>query len=427
MPHGFITFTFGQIISMKKIFLLAGLAIQLSVSNSQNKTISELMGQIKGIETEIDEMYAMIDTFQLGLEKLKLQYCHTKIEKYGLPKIGENEQIIHHQAMVLSYNEQHEQANWVAHLVTRDVESGNVSRTNDFRADPLVKTGTAAKDDYWYSGYDRGHLAPSADFRWSQTALSESYFYSNMSPQRPELNREGWAQLENKIRDWAVANEEILVVTGPVLHDSLPVIKGTNTVSVPQLYYKIVVDYTMPEIKGIGFIFPNGPCNTNILAYAVSIDSIQKLTGIDFFHQLSEFEQHTIEDTSNILLWEKTMATNIQDTEPLSSKKGQWNTVEVKENIGKKGKVCGTVVATKYHIKGQGSPTFVNLDRKFPNQVFSFTIWESDRKNFSYEPEKELLGKQVCVTGKIGEYKGTPKMEIDNEKQVEFLEDLKEK
>ena len=117
--------------------------------------------------------------------------------------------------MILGYNENHEQAQWVSHIVLPDVEKGNVSRTNNFRKDELVTSGTASKADYWYSGYDRGHLAPSADFRWSKTALSESYFYSNMAPQLPELNREKWAELENAIREYVIENKiQVYVVTG---------------------------------------------------------------------------------------------------------------------------------------------------------------------------------------------------------------------
>ena len=116
--------------------------------------------------------------------------------------------------MSLVYSEEHEQAKWVAHIISPDIITGNVSRTNDFRPDPHVSTGSTVEEDYFlkylqpdssykYDGYgfDRGHLAPSADFRWSTTALSESYFYSNMSPQRPEFNRGTWAELEG-LHSW---------------------------------------------------------------------------------------------------------------------------------------------------------------------------------------------------------------------------------
>ena len=380
--------------------------------------------QIAAIESEIVELNTAVDELKIGLEKLKLKYCHDRIAKYGIPAPIEGEQVVHHKAMSLSYNEEHEQANWVVHLVTKDVAEGNVTRTNDFRKDPMVVTGTAAKDDYWYSGYDRGHLAPSADFRWSQIALSESYFYSNMSPQTPELNREGWARLESKIREWAITNGELLVVTGGILKNGLPVIKATNQVSIPESYFKIVVDYTLPEIKGIAFIYPNGQCESNYSVYATSIDSVQRLTGFDLFHKLPKVDQEKIESSFNLDLWEKHREKIVEDEEPLDVPKGMMNTAQAKDAIGKKGTVCGTVVATKYHAKGNGKPTFVNLDKKFPNRAFSFTIWHNDRKNFSYNPAKALLGEKICVTSQINEYKGIPVMEIRNEKQIQFWDEM---
>ena len=123
------------------------------------------------------------------LESLKLRRIRRDLHVTGLPKLRPGEQLIEHAAYMLVYDEQHEQAAWVAHIIVPEVLNGNVSRTNDFRTDPLVLTGTAVEKDYFLKykqedgsfeydgfGYDRGHLAPSADFRWSQQALSESYF-----------------------------------------------------------------------------------------------------------------------------------------------------------------------------------------------------------------------------------------------------------
>jgi hypothetical protein len=81
--------------------------------------------------------------------------------------------------------------------------------------------------------------------------------------------------------------------------------------------------------------------------------------------------------------------------------------------------VCGNVVSTKKHKKGH---VFINLDKKFPNQVFSISIFESNIKNFEYEPEIYLINKQVCFRGEIGEYSNTPNMVLEHSKQVKLLE-----
>ena len=172
------------------------------------------------------------------------------------PKPILGEQIVNHLGYSFSYNEVHEQASWVAYELTDEKIRGTEKRKNNFRADPYVKTSSASLSDYKGSGYDRGHLAPAADMKWSTTAMSESFFMSNMSPQWPGFNRGIWKKLESKIRDWAKYNKRIYIVTAGILDDGLYTI-GTNSVSIPNYYYKVILDYTEPELKAIGFILPN--------------------------------------------------------------------------------------------------------------------------------------------------------------------------
>ena len=220
------------------------------------------------------------------------------------PKPIPGEQIVNHLGYSLSYNEQHEQPNWVGYELTIEELKGMVKRKNDFRTDPDIKTHSATLLDYRGSGYDRGHLAPAADMRWSPTAMSESFFMSNMSPQNPSFNRGIWKKLENKIRDWVINDLTIYVVTGGVLIDSLDVI-GENQVSIPNYYYKVVLDYTKPVIKGIGFILPNERSNLSLMNFAVSIDSVEIFTGIDFYYLLPDSIEDSIESIINLPAWFK--------------------------------------------------------------------------------------------------------------------------
>ena len=197
---------------------------------------------------------------------------------YGGP-VG---QIISHRAYALRYSEAHEQAAWVLYRITAEQLRASVDRTDDFRADRAVTTGSASLDDYRGSGYDRGHMAPAAAMAWSEEVMSESFLLSNISPQEPDFNRGIWRELEARVRNWARRHNEILVVTGPVLSEQLPRI-GPNKVAVPDLYYKVVVDLAPPGISGVGFILPNGSANEAIDRYVVSIDSVEAITGMDFF------------------------------------------------------------------------------------------------------------------------------------------------
>jgi endonuclease G, mitochondrial len=218
------------------------------------------------------------------------------------PKPLYDEQVVNHFAYSLSYNENHEQANWVFYELTINEVLGSFKRKDQFRSDPNIKSGSASLADYKGSGFDRGHLAPAADMKWSAKSMSESFFMSNMSPQTPSFNRGIWKKLESKVRGWAKENESIYIVTGGVLKGFLNTI-GKNKVSVPKYYYKVILDYKKPEIKGIGFILPNVKGNKSIDSYKVSIDEVEKFTGIDFFYLLPDSIEEKIESSKDFYKW----------------------------------------------------------------------------------------------------------------------------
>jgi endonuclease G len=197
-------------------------------------------------------------------------------------------QVVHHAHYSLSYLEAYEQAQWVAYELTREeLNSTKVERTDWFYADYDVSTRSAFHRDYSGSGYTRGHLAPAADMAFDSVAMRESFFMSNISPQVRAFNNGIWRELEEQTRDWARDDGRLYVVTGPVLHKGLRERIGKNRVAVPEYFYKVLVDPDDPEIKGIGFLIPNAMSDEPLLRFVVPIDSIEVLTGIDFFPQLA--------------------------------------------------------------------------------------------------------------------------------------------
>jgi endonuclease G len=216
------------------------------------------------------------------------------IDDLEIPLIKKGEVIIRHTGFSLLYNEKHEQASWVAYELTKDETNRLVKRVNKFRPDPKVKSGTARDEDYKGSGYDRGHLAPAADMGWSVVTMTESFYYSNMSPQVPGFNRGIWKKLEEKVRDWAIENDAVYIVTGPILRDSLPTMSSIS-LSIPEYYYKVILDYRAPVLKAIGFIMPNESSALPVMHYAVSIDEVEAITGIDFFHSLPDDQETELE------------------------------------------------------------------------------------------------------------------------------------
>ena len=224
--------------------------------------------------------------------------------KYELPEITDSSSFVQHLTYSLSYNEKYEQASWVAYTLTKDRLINETERDDNFRPDTLVATGSATPGDYKKSGYDKGHLAPAADMSWSKEDMSESFLMSNMSPQKPGFNRGIWKRPEQMVREFAKKNDTIYIATGPILKDRLKKI-GKNKVAVPQAYYKVLIVYKHNEQKGIGFLLKNTSSNKPLQSFAVSIDSVETITGINFFSKIPEKIQEKIESQCIVGEWIK--------------------------------------------------------------------------------------------------------------------------
>ncbi len=210
-----------------------------------------------------------------------------------------NGQIVRHNYYSLSYIEEHEQAEWVYYSLVPAMMSGVAKRRDDFRADPKVKSGSAELSDYRGSGYDRGHICPAADMSFSTTAMSESFFLSNMSPQHPSFNRGRWKSLEEAVRGWAFKTDTLYVVSGPIFSDNIETIgKG---VTVPGYYYKAI--YSPRKGQMIGFVMPNRKISEPLSDFVCSVDWVEELTGLDLFHQLPDSIERRLESETNITHW----------------------------------------------------------------------------------------------------------------------------
>lgn len=206
--------------------------------------------------------------------------------------------IIKHRYYSLNYNIAHRQANWVYYPLDLKDKVLSVERSNRFRPDPEIYSGSASSSDYTKSGYDRGHLCPAADMAFSTVAMAETFYMSNISPQNPAFNRGIWKRLEEKVRQWA-KREKIYVVTGPVFKDN----KGSvnQKITVPGYYYKVV--YSPGKQQMIAFLLPNSKAETDLYSFVVSVDSVETVTGIDFFPQLPDSLQMRLESHSDYKRW----------------------------------------------------------------------------------------------------------------------------
>ena len=206
---------------------------------------------------------------------------------------GKTHEIIKHDYYTLCYCEKFEQPEWVAYELTADELEKSASRKNNYHADPAVSTGSATPGDYKGTGYDRGHLAPAADMSFSEHAMDESFFMSNMSPQAPDLNRRLWLGMEEIEREWAAKYGAVYIVSGPVLNrEDFPTI-GANEVAVPDFFYKILLSWDDDANGGEGgyvwvaYLAPNEKTGQQPADCVTSVAEIERLTGIDFFPALN--------------------------------------------------------------------------------------------------------------------------------------------
>ncbi|WP_149205632.1 DNA/RNA non-specific endonuclease [Flavobacterium johnsoniae] len=198
-------------------------------------------------------------------------------------------QIVKHKYYTLSYNEKFEQAEWVAYELKKEyLKNGNFKRPY-FIEDPKVTTGSADWRNYKKSGYDKGHLCPAGDMEFSEEAYNDTFYTSNISPQKHDFNSGIWNRIEQKTRYWAGKYNDIYVVTGGVLKDTDKKI-GTEKVSVPKYFYKIVLAKSGKEHKAIAFLVPNEDSDKSIYDFVVPIETVEKMTGIDFFPNLKNLK-----------------------------------------------------------------------------------------------------------------------------------------
>lgn len=211
-------------------------------------------------------------------------------------------QVVHHESYSLSYSEPHEQAEWVAYELKKEhITSSNIKRPY-FEIDKAIKTGAASWKNYKNSGFDRGHLCPAGDRAYNKSAYYETFLTSNISPQDHAFNSGIWNTLEQKVRYWASKYDGVFVVTGGVLKGNMKTI-GSERVAVPNQFFKVLIDSNSEKVKMIAFLMPHENSSRPLYKFVVSVDQIEKLTGIDFFPELDDALENKLEASSSYKDW----------------------------------------------------------------------------------------------------------------------------
>lgn len=213
------------------------------------------------------------------------------------------EQILYRTGYVTSYNRDNRIPNWVAWRLTKAHTYGNVSREDmKFEEDREVPSPRAAYWDYYNTGYDRGHMCPAADNKWSQKAMQESFLMTNICPQNTVLNAGDWNELEIQCRKWARRYGSINIVCGPILYKGAHKRIGKSKVVVPEAFFKVVMREGKNP-KAIAFIYKNREGNRPKGDYVNTVDQLERITGMDFFSSLPDDVEQKMEAEAELSDW----------------------------------------------------------------------------------------------------------------------------
>lgn len=218
-----------------------------------------------------------------------------------LPYYSDDEDIVKHLGYTASYNHTTLCPNWVAWELTAEEADGQQDGQYSFSRDPDVDFPKASREDYSHSGWDKGHMAPRADMKWSAKALEESYYFTNVCPQDHEMNSQSWRKIEELTRRLARRYGLVYVVCGPLYSEHRHGTIGEAGIQVPDAFFKALAVCTERGVQTVGFIVENTPQSFSPRHYAVSVDSVEEVLGRNLFPMVDE----TAESMYDWNVWNK--------------------------------------------------------------------------------------------------------------------------
>ncbi|MBR5118569.1 MAG: DNA/RNA non-specific endonuclease [Muribaculaceae bacterium] len=258
--------------------------------------------QEQTIETEQSETFATTEQNPANQDNNNQTTSQsTNLESVLMPR-GLSNTVVKYKGYTAHFNKNLHIPNCVVYEITASEARGRREREGDFERDKNV-TGCPNWWDYRDSGYDRGHMAPAGDMKWDEQAMNETFYLTNICPQDDELNAGLWNDLEVKVREWAKRDKSLIVITGPIVDNNPKTIGQDMDIAVPEAFFKVVLATKTQPMKAIAFICPNRACGGSLNKYAVSIDEVEKRTGMNFFNALPDDMEDKLESTCNPNQW----------------------------------------------------------------------------------------------------------------------------
>jgi endonuclease G len=366
---------------------------------------------VRSLEQDVAAKKRQLEAMEIEFEQAQLNLIQNRLLQLGLPKLQTDSsdaalQKRSYPGYVVGFSSEHGQPQWSTHFIPRAIFKVCNDREDAFFED-LSLRGAPLLDHYAASGFQRGHMAPAADFRWSPTAGKASNILSNIAPQPAKMNEGLWADLEISTRNYLEIRpevEDLLVVTGPVLLPSLSKLQGRKlgNVSIPDHFYKVVVN--LQDQQGFAFLMEtDAPDKTSkseieaeLIKRMMSIDSLEKLLRIDFFTNLSSDQEKAIEAR---LTAEDFFA--LSSVEPFADQSllvnGAMNTAMLSaQNLTECKSIIGTVVLVSV---GPSGGVVLFLDSPMPKNRVQIHVTRTDSKKFNDPTFESLEGKVVEVQG----------------------------
>ena len=249
----------------------------------------------------------LLGLIYLFLLNVGVCYAQTNSLEIPLSPKGKKELILKRKNYTLSFNNETNLPNWVAWRLDKEKLVERVSRKGyGFKPDPDINPSQAVvTQDYAHSGYDRGHMCPAGDSRWSGEAMKESFYMTNICPQHPNLNGGDWHELEQACRRWA-EKEKLYIVCGPILYRKAlnPPIGKEHQIRVPDAFFKVILTgVERGKPRAIGFIYKNSASNRPLDSYVNTINQVERITGLDFFSALPDDVENKIEKEYDLKYW----------------------------------------------------------------------------------------------------------------------------
>ena len=218
---------------------------------------------------------------------------HSRLE---LPVILDKDIILVYTGFNIKYNPEYLIPDWVAYELTSEEVNGEIPRAPGFSMDPRYQGMQAMREDYSYSGWDKGHMAPSADMKWSRSAMSESFYLTNICPQNHDLNGRDWHTLENRVRNWALKYGRIWIICGPIVTDKKYGTIGERAVMVPDRFFKAILRQDADgSFHAIAFVFENDSSHQPLNNAVISVDSLEAQTSLNLFTNLEDSIESFVE------------------------------------------------------------------------------------------------------------------------------------